>query len=326
MFNLKKLLTATMALTLTFSLTACASSEDTADETLQIGILQLVENGAFTDMYEGFMAQMDALGYGEDAVTYTYQIAQGDTTTLNTIAQDMIDDNMDVIVTIATPATQAVVNMETDIPVFYISVGDPTGAGVITDVEHPDKNATGTSNAIPVDEMFNLADTLTPGIETYGLVYCTNEVNAVTTIENAKVYLEANGIPYIEKIVTSSNEVQQATQALVGNVDAIFCPNDSVVQTAMPQLAEVAKEAGIPVYGSSAVMVADGAFATISIDDMTIGSMTADMVAAYLGGTAVTDIPAVTVSEFVTVINQTTTDALGISLSDDVLGAALLVE
>ena len=118
----------------------------------------------------------------------------------------------------------------------------------------PDKNATGTSNAIPVSEMFKLSDTLTPGCKTYGLIYNTGETNSVSTAKNAKDYMDKNGLSYKEAVVTSSSEVQQAAQKLSGEVDAFFIPNDSMVQSAMPQLAEAAKDAKKPIYGSSAAM------------------------------------------------------------------------
>jgi putative ABC transport system substrate-binding protein len=98
------------------------------------------------------------------------------------------------------------------------------------------------------------------------------------------------------------------------------------VQAALPQVAEVAKEAKIPVYGSSAVMVASGAFATISIDDTTIGAMTAEMADQYLSGTAIEEIPAVVVSDVVVVVNKTTADAIGVTLSQDVLDSAVVKE
>jgi putative tryptophan/tyrosine transport system substrate-binding protein len=115
-------------------------------------------------------------------------------------------------------------------------------------------------------------------------------------------------------------------ESLVGRVDAIFVPNDSVVQTAMSVVAEVANDAKIPVYGSSAVMVNSGAFATISISDREIGALTADMSYQYLQGTAITDIPSVVVSNFTMVINKTTADAIGVELSEEVLAQAQLVE
>jgi putative ABC transport system substrate-binding protein len=148
-------------------------------------------------------------------------------------------------------------------------------------------------------------------------LYCTNEVNSVTTINQAKEYLDANGLNYVEQIVTNSSEVQQAAQSLVGQVDAIFVPNDSVIQAAMPLVAEVARDAKIPVYGSSAVMVDSGAFATVAITDKEIGAISADMAIQYLEGTAIADIPAVVVPANAIVVNENTVEALGITLSDE---------
>lgn len=310
---------------LALGMTACSGEAGQDDGKLTVGIVQMADNGAFTDMREGFIQRLEELGYTEDQLEIDYKNAQGDATNLNSICQEMVSSDVDLIAAIATPAAQAVVNMGSDIPVIFISVSDPTGAGIITDLEHPDKNATGTSNAIPVDEMFALSDELIPGCQTYGLLYNTSEVNSVTTVEQAKAYLDEHGLSYEEAVVTNSSEVQQAAQSLVGKVDAIFVPNDSVVQTAMPQVAEVAREAGIPVYGSSAVMVASGAFATISISDTQIGAMSADMADQYFQGTPISEIPAVVVSEFTTVINTDTADALGITLSQEALDSATLL-
>ena len=122
------------------------------------------------------------------------------------------------------------------------------------------------------------------------------------------------------------SEVQQAAQSLAGEVDAIFVPNDSVIQSAMPMVTEVARDAKIPVYGSSAVMVDSGAFATIAISDTEIGAQTADMALEYLNGTAMEDIAAVVVPASNMVINQDTADALEITFSDEVQNEATFVK
>ena len=238
----------------------------------------------------------------------------------------MVRNDVDLVATIATPATQAMVNLESDIPVVLVAVSAPEQAGVITDMEKPDKNATGTSNAIPVSEIFALSDQLTPGCKTYGFLYNTGEVNAVNTINDAKAYCDEHNLSYVEAVVTNSSEVQQAAQTLAEQVDAIFVPNDSMIQSAMPNVAEVARDAKIPVYGSSAVMVSSGAFATIAVDDKEIGAQSADMAIQYLEGTAITDIPAIVVPAQATVINEQTVEALGITLSDDVKSSAVFVQ
>lgn len=320
---MKKIVALAAVLVLALLMTSCALAE----QPLKVAVVQLVENGAFKDMREGFIARMRELGYTEDKMVFIEKNASGDMSNLQTIAQGVIDDKVDLIVTIATPPTQTVVNLESDIPVFFISVSNPTGAGVLTDMQKPDRNATGASNAIPIGENFKLAAKLTPDAKDFGLIYCTSQVNSVTTIENAKKYLDENGYTYKEAVVTSSSEVYEAALSLVDQgVTGMFIPNDSVIQDAMDVIAQVAKDAKIPVYGSSAVMVNSGAFATISISDPEIGAIVADMVDKHLKGTAVADIPAVTVDHFTTVVNKTTAETIGVMLPEDVLAAAVVVE
>lgn len=314
----------TIAMLLTLILTLTCSLAF-AEDMISVGIIQMADNGAFTDMREGFIDRMRELGYTEDKMTFTYRNALGDMTQLVANCEAALDDGIDVAVTIATPPTQAFCNLDSGVPQFFISVSNPVGAGVITEMAHPDMNATGTSNAIPVSEMFKLADQLTPGCKVYGLLYCQSEINSVTTAQQAKDYMDANGLTYVEQVVTNVSEVQMAVDVLLEQVDAIFVPNDSVIQTAMSVVADSAAEMGVPVYGSSAVMVQSGAFATISIADRDIGAITADMLHRYLTGTPIEEIPAVVVDEFTMVINQTTADMIGAELPADVLETAAIV-
>lgn len=74
-----------------------------ADGSYTVGIIQLIENGAFNDMREGFIEELQAKGYTEDKLTVDYKCAQGDATNLQTIAQSMADGDYDLVCTIATP-------------------------------------------------------------------------------------------------------------------------------------------------------------------------------------------------------------------------------
>ena len=289
------------------------------DKTYKVGIIQLAENGSFTDMREGFIAELSELGYGEGKVEYDYKNAQGDVGTLNTICQEVASSDCDIAVTIATPAAQAYVSQESEIPLIFISVSDPVAAGILSSMETPDRNATGSSNLVPVDEIFEVAKQITPDVKNYGLLYNTGEANAVNTVAAAKQYLDDNGYTYTEATVTNTSEVQQAAESLAEKCDAIFIPIDSSVQAAMTQVTSIATDAGIPVYGSSPVMVQDGALATVSVDDTQVGALAADLAAEYLSGTPISDIPAQAVSEFIVVVNSTTAETLGIEIPQDIL-------
>ncbi len=287
-----------------------------AQEKPMIGIVIQKENGAFLDMKQGILNKLAENGYTEETAEIVYQCAQGDATTLATICSSM--DGYDLVFCIATPATQQFVNLESETPCFFCSVSAPVAAGVISEMDSPDKNATGTSNAIPVDAIFALADVLTPGLQKYGLIYSTSETNAVNTVEACEAYLDAQGIAYVAKTVSSSADVASVTEALIADgVDAIFVPNDSNVQAGVSALAELCNESGIPTYCSSATTVASGCFATVAIDDVGIGEKTAELALEYLNGKKIEEIPAIVVPADYVSIGVGARDALGLSLEEN---------
>lgn len=310
------LLTAVMTAAM---LTGCGDGKASGDsgktdgEKTKIGIVTMVENGAFMDMKEGILEELEAKGYTEENTEFDYQCAAGDAAALSSIVNNMTDGTYDVVFTIATPPTQAFVNAESDTPVFFCAVSAPVAAGVLTEMESPDKNATGTSNAIPVSEIFQLAQATTPA-EKYGLIYSGNEDNATNTIEQCKEYLDSEEIAYTVATAPTSGDIETAVNALISDgADAIFVPNDSIIQDGVAKLAEICNEKGIPTYCSSATTVASGCFATLAIDDKGIGKKTADMAVEYLEGKALTEIPAQVIGIDYCSINEAAMKALGLS-------------
>ena len=308
----------TMALILTVVMMLGLTQSIALARGMTIGIVMQKENGAFLDMKAGILQKLAENGYTEDTADIEYRCAQGDATALATICNSF--DGFDLVFTIATPATQQFVNMESDTPCFFCAVSAPVAAGVITDMNAPDKNATGTSNAIPVENIFALADVLTPGISCYGLIYSTAETNAVNTVEACKKYLAARGIDYVAKAVNTSAEVAMATEALImDGCEAIFVPNDSNVQAGVSALVELCMEYEIPTYCASATTVESGCLATIAIDDKGIGEKTADMALAYLNGTAIEDIPSIVVDADYVSVNVEMLAALSLDMTETTL-------
>ena len=316
---MKKLVSVVLAL----CLAACCMLGAAAEEKKQykIGIVLMIENGAFLDMKAGIIKGLSDLGYAEgDNLTIDYQCAQGDATNLQTICQNMNDGSYDVVVTIATPPTQAFVGLESETPNVFCSVAAPVAAGVMSVLDTPDMNATGTSNAIPSGDIISLGLQITPEVKNFGLVYSTSEVNAVNAMNSAKEFLNANGYKFIEKTVANSGEVQTATQTVLDQgADVVFVANDSVVQAAVDILAELCTEAGVPTYCCSATTVLSGCLATLAMSDEFIGVETAGIVAQVLSGTPVAEIPAIVIPANIVSVNSDTLAALGLELPESVL-------
>ena len=346
---MKKFFAAAIAVLMTASLAACGStpsssaaenaapassaastesapSDAGSGNTYRIGLAQIMEHTSLNQIRDSFTAEMEALGYGPDKVEIDYQNAQSDQSNLNSICQKFAGDGKDLIVAIATPTAISAAAAAPDIPLVFSAVTDPVAAKLVENPDAPEGNITGTSDAIPVDQVFELMNQLTPGVETVGLVYNLGEVNSVAVIEQAKTYLDSKGIGYVEATVTNTSEVQQAAQSLVGKCQAFYTPIDNTVATAMPVYAEVAKQAGLPIYTGADSMVIDGGFATVGIDYTLLGKQTAAMVVKVLEGTPISEIPVETLSNFATVGNSTTAVAIGVNLPGDLLSSAIVVE
>ena len=288
---------------------AAPAEGSAATSDAKIGLITLVENGAFMDMKSGITDKLTTAGY----TNVDYQCAGGDTTALQTIVTSMTDGSYDLVITIATPPTQAVVNIESDTPNVFCAVSAPVAAGVISALETPDKNSTGVSNAIPVSEILALAQDTTPATK-YGLIYSGNEDNATNTIQQCKEYLDSVNIAYVEKTAPTANDIETATNALIEEgAEVIFVPNDSIIQDGVTTLANICKENKIPTYCASATTVASGCFATLAIDDYGIGEKAAEKAIQILEGAALTDVPAEVVGIDYCSINKTTMEALGLT-------------
>lgn len=252
--------------------------------------------------------------YGAGKVEFVEKSAQGDASNMNTIAQEMAGGGYDLVATIATPASQAFVNQKSDTPQVFIAVSQPVKAGLLSDMKKPDKNATGTQNPIPVEGIFNLAKELKPDIKTVGILYSANEVNSNATAKDAKAQLEKMGLKAVERTVSNSSEVKQTADSLAAETDAIFVPNDSLIQDAIALVVDAANAHKIPILGSSKVMVDGGALLSVAIDDVDTGAQSARLAIEVLNGKAVADVPAIAINGDMVDVNMAAAEKLGISI------------
>ncbi|AGA70684.1 ABC-type uncharacterized transport system, periplasmic component [Desulfitobacterium dichloroeliminans LMG P-21439] len=315
-------------LALSLFVTGCGSSNTDQGKSAnegkkKIGIVQIVEHPSLNTIREATIAELAAQGFKDgENITIDYQNAQGDQTNLKTIAQKFVANKYDLIIAIATPSAQAVVNETKDIPIVFSAATDPVGSGLVSSMEKPGANVTGTSDRVSAEKIMELAAQITPGIKTVGALYNTSETNSVSVIENLREYAAQKNIKVEVATVTNSSEVLQAVNALTGDVDAIFIPIDNAVASAMAAVAQAANKAKIPVYVGADSMVKDGGLATYGINYTILGQETAKMASEILNGKNPGDIPVKSMTDMDIYLNQNTADAIGVTFSTDVINKA----
>lgn len=293
----------------------------TEDKVIKIGVSQLVQHGALDAAYNGFVDGLKEAGYeaGKN-ISIDYQNAQGDQSNSNTIATKFVNDKVDLILAIATPAAQAAANATKDIPILVTAVTDPATAKLVATNEAPGGNVSGTSDLTPVKEQMELLKKLIPGATKVAMIYSSSEVNSKIQVEMAVEAAKELGLETVDASVSNSNEIQQVVQSLVGKVDAIYAPTDNLIASGMQTVSMVAEPAGLPIICGEGGMVDNGGLATYGIDYYNLGKLTAAQAVKILEGTATTaemPIEYLSDTELTVVINGDVAKKLGITIPDE---------
>ena len=251
-----------------------AAADDTA-KSYKIAVVQQLDHASLDEIRTAVEAELDAKA-AEKGITIEYKDfnGQNDATTLNQIGTQVVSDGYDAVIPIATLAAQCMATAceSTKTPVIYAAISDPAAAD-LTDIDY----VTGTSDALNTQSIMDMIFAVQPEAKTIGLLYSNSEANSTTPIAEAKAYLDAKGIAYVEKTGNTNDEIMTAANALVGQVDAVFTPTDNVVMAAAAAVSETLTNAGIPFYTGADSFVTAGAFATCGVNYTELGTYTADM-------------------------------------------------
>ena len=284
-------------------------------KTYKIGVLQLTEHAALDAANDGFVRALDESGISYDI---EQQNAQNDQSACQTIASTLVNDGCDLILAIAPPAAQAVAGATSDIPIIGTAITDFAASGLVDDNDAPGGNLTGTSDMNPVSDQIDLLVQLVPDAKTVGLLYCTAESNSDIQVALAEEALDELGIAHERYTASSSNEIQQVSESMVGKVDAVYIPTDNTISAGISTVTMVTNENNLPTVVGEVGMVEGGALASVSINYEELGYRAGEMAVQILtedADPAEMPIEQMTADECDLVYNQETADTLGIDVS-----------
>lgn len=317
--TLKTLLTTTLLVAAAmFSLTGCGDNAGNDDaNAYKVAIVKYVDDASLNQIEDAIVAQLTAkekeLGVKFEIKKYN---GQADGTVLNQIAVDVVAEEVDAVIPIATPAAvllQAATE-DTDIPVIFSAVSNPVEDGLVADAQKPGANVTGTSDGIDTEAIFKMMLLQNPDMKKVGLLYDQGQSSSLVSIKDAEKFCKANNIEVVKKTGTNVSEVQTAADALVAaEVDAIFTPQDNTVMTAELAIYEKFTDAKIPHYTGADSFALNGAFMGYGVNYENLGTLTADMVIdIVVNGADPAATPIKKLEEGILTVNTDTAKALGI--------------
>ena len=266
----------------------CSKKNGSSEKTVKIGIAKIVQHVALDDVERGVM---DAIKDAGIKAKYDLQNANGDVNTANQIAVQFKDEKVDVAVGIATPIAIALANTLKETPVVFGTVTEPLGAGLVTTLEHGEKNVTGMSDELPSVEHIKLFKEIA-GIKTLGYIYTSNEDNSLSSLELIKKGCAQAGLELVTQSISTSSEVKQAAESIVDRVDGIYLTTDNTVFSALPSLVTVFNKAKKPVFSGDVTGTKEGGcFMASGFNYYKAGRATGEIVVQILKGANPSEIP-----------------------------------
>jgi putative tryptophan/tyrosine transport system substrate-binding protein len=293
----------------------------------RIGVTQTVSFPDFDADAKGFEKALAEAGFKEGIhVIYDRQNAQGDINNTQTIAQKFLNAKVDLVHSIATPSSQAVVKLIKNIPIIFSSVTDPVGAELIPKTSplgtKTGTNVTGISDRWPVFLQFEMYTKFFPKAKKWGTIYNPGDPKSILYVKEMQEAAKKLGVELIEATISSSGEALQTVQSLAGRAQAIHITFDYIAISSFDTIVKICNEKKIPLFGGDLKCVSRGAMAAYGWDYFQIGHSAGRKATQILKGEKPGDIPWELGEKLLLLINEKAAKTQGAIISPELLKKA----
>lgn len=270
-----------------------AKSETLAGRKFKLVLVHYVDSPNSEDCEKGVRKLLEDKNLRE-GVDFTLKIynAQGDISTLNSIAGSIGNETWDLVFASSTPTVQLLAKKLPNAKIVFTNVGDPIIAGLGKSFDDHLPNLCGIATMSDFDGMMKLVLTLQPGIKRVGTVFTPAEINSVSYKNRLSEAAKKSGIELIAVPANAATEVLDAANSLVAQRIDAFCQiSDNLTSSCSSAILKVSRDSKIPYYGFLTNQIEHGAVAVCARDYFQAGYEAGEMGIEVLSGKKPAQIP-----------------------------------
>jgi putative ABC transport system substrate-binding protein len=295
-----------------------------AQQRFKIGLLEAGGDNLF--FTEPFLSKLEELGYVEGKnLVVERRPAEGNTERLKDFATELVRQQVDVIVTIGTPAGFAAKQATNTIPVVLGAISDPVGVGLVASLARPGGNITGNSLMAPElsAKRLEVLRTLSPEISRFAILWDSSNPGMAKRVQETQTAADQSHV--ILHVVGPRNfdELQAAfTELLNQHPDALLVTTEAFTRLYQAQIIEFANDNKIPAMFEDSSYVEAGGLMSYGPDYQEVFRTAAVLVSEVLKGTKPADLPIEQPTTFELVLNLKTAKAIGRDIPPSLLALA----
>jgi putative ABC transport system substrate-binding protein len=247
---------------------------------------------------------------------------KGDLKAVDEAARNLERDKVDLLYAVTTSVTIRARGATTDIPIVFCAGTDPVALRLVDSFAKPGGRLTGVHFLVTdlTAKRLEILKEILPKLRRVVTFYDPNNRMSNEAARLGREEAKRLGLNFVERHVTSVEELRQALQALKGGeADAYFHITDLIV-TSQPQLLiDTARAKKLATMFQAQSFVAKGALASYGVNYHGIGRMSAKYVQRILAGTHPKDLPVEGVHRLDLALNLRTAREIGLTIPQSVL-------
>src|SRR5262245_4706192 len=181
-------------------------------------------------------------------LTIEYRWAEGRPERVSEIAAEFVRIRVDVIVTVATPATLAAKQATAVIPIVGAPLSDPVGTGLVASLARPGRNVTGLANQMSdtVGKRLEFLREMVPDLRRLAIVANVGNPASVLEMGEAQATARTLGLEVTTSEIRRAEDIAPAFEALKDRADALYIGPDPLMNTNRTRINILAVGARLP--------------------------------------------------------------------------------
>ncbi len=290
------------------ALCAAASAAAGPKPVKTIGILMFSGENRYQEATRGFMDQLAKAGYAEPRVRFIRENAGASKGKAREIVQRFAAADLDLVFTLGTSATVAVVREIKDVPTVFSVVFDPIDAGIARDWKSSGNNTTGMSSGLPMAKLLESLYEFRP-VTRLAVLYSPGENNSETQLKELQQAAGAYGIRVVPVPLATREEIFQIMPEIIRTSEAIFLTGSNLVDSQVVPIVQAATRGRIITVTHLEDLVEKGVLLGLCADAYSLGSRAGDKAVRILRGANPASIPIERASELELILNVRTVKA-----------------
>ena len=288
----------------------------------RIGFL-LASSAGVDSRVEAFRQGFRELGYIEGKnIAIEWRYAEGKEDRVPKLAAELVQMNVEIIVTDGTNVTRAAKNATKTIPIVMASDADPVGNGFVASLARPGGNVTGLVNLLAglSGKRLEILKEAIPGISRVGVLWNPENPSSISAFKETQEAAQALAMQLQSLEVHGPDEFEGAFQAATKRqARALSVVSDSLMFNNRRRLLELAAKHRLPTMHTQSLWVEAGALMSYGTYFPDLYRRAATYVDKILKGAKPADLPVEQPIKFELVINLKTAKQIGLMIPQSVL-------